>query len=250
MMARTERRLPPVSKPKVLLVEGQDEVKIFQAMVKKEDLEAEIEVREMKGRTNLSDAVKGLTEDSGWKALGTSLGIVLDADNHARRRFESARTALQIANLPIPNEPLKPAESSAHRTMVMIVPPGKPSGMLEDVFLMSVADDPAMDCVDKYFNCLAGVLPKMPRPTSKALLRAFLASWEVLEESHSGFVAEHLQEWVPDMPSAPSSEKVHAFLASRSKPTLDLGTSVNKREGYWDLDHVAFNEMREFLREL
>jgi hypothetical protein len=223
---------------------------VFEALITKENLQEEIEVREMAGRRNLRSAVKGVTDDSGWKEIGRSLGIVLDADNDAKGSFQSALSALRNAGLPMPDAPLIPAKSAEMSTAVIIVPPGKPCGMLEDVFLQSVADNPAMTCVDEYFRCLAGVLPSIPNRTSKALLRAFLTSWEVLEESHWDFVAEQLQGWIPRMPAAPSTQKVHAFLASRSKPTLDLGLSLSKREGYWDLDHAAFTEMREFVKSL
>jgi hypothetical protein len=250
-MAGPGKNKPPISKSKVILVEGQDEVHVFLALLKKEELQAEIEVREMAGRRNLSRAVKTVTDDPGWKEFGQSLGIVLDADNDSEGSFQSACTALRGAGLPEPSNHLAPARSSTHpQTSVLIVPPGRQCGMLEDVFLFSVANDPAMTCVDEFFGCLARVLPEMPRPTSKALLRAFLTSWEILEESHWDFVAARLPDWISQMPIAPSAEKVHAFLASRPKPTLNLGTSLSKDEGYWNLDHPAFGELRAFLRSL
>jgi hypothetical protein len=113
---------------------------------------------------------------------------------------------------------------------------------------MSVVDDPAMDCVEEYFQCLGRRLDEMPQNVSKSKVRAFLTSREILEESHYEFIQRHVADRPPAMPSAPSSEKVNAFLSSRYKPRLDLGIAA--KAGYWNFDHSAFKEIKDFLRSL
>lgn len=241
----------PISKPKVILVEGKDEELFFSSMIERLDLTAEMDVRPIDGKDNLSAALKALRNDPGYLML-TSVGIIRDADNNADLAFRNVCSALQNARLPMPNHALE-STGDKPRVTVMILPVGKPTGMLEDVFLDSVAHDPAMKCVDGYFQCLTQCLYELPKSLSKAKVRAFLVSREVLEASHFEFLQDKLDKWIPDMPSAPSAEKVQVFLASRYKPRLNLGVSASvqrKGEAYWPFDHAAFDSIKEFLTGL
>jgi Protein of unknown function (DUF3226) len=240
-----------LSKPKLLLVEGKDDKAFFSSMVKRLDLSTSIEVREFRGTGNLPAAMKALTKDPG-RALLKALGVIRDADNDADRTFQSTCTALQNAGLPKPQRQRTHAGNNPQVT-VMILPVGKKSGMLEDVCLKSVEDDAAMKCVDRYFQCLAKCLNELPGNLAKAKVRTFLVSRELLEESHFEFLQTNLESWIPVMPVAPSPEKVHAFLASKFRPTLNLGTSASARRGgesYWPFDHNAFDEIKDFLQQL
>ncbi len=241
----------PISKPKVILVEGKDEELFFSSMIERLELTPEIDVRPIDGKDNLSAALKALKNDPGYLML-TSIGITRDADNDADLAFRNVCSALLNAQLPIPNDALE-STGGKPRVTVMILPVGRPTGMLEDVFLDSVARDPAMKCVNSYFQCLTECLNELPGNLSKAKVRAFLVSREVLEDSHFEFLQEKLEEWIPGMPLAPSAEKVQAFLASKYKPTLNLGVSAaaqRKGEAYWPFDHAAFDAIREFLAAL
>lgn len=241
----------PISKPKVILVEGKDDELFFSSMIRSLDLTPEIDVRPTDGKDRLAAALKALKNDPGHLTL-TSVGIIRDADNSADSAFSSVCTALRNAAWPVPKRALEPAGDKP-RVTVMIVPVGVPAGVLEDVFLKSVADDPAMQCVNQYFQCLTQCLKELPSSLSKARVRTFLVSREVLEESHFEFLQDKLKGWMPGMPVAPSAEKVHAFLASKYKPTLNLGVSAALRregEAYWPFDHVAFDDIKEFLAGL
>lgn len=83
--------------------------------------------------------------------------------------------------------------------------------MLEDLCLASVADDPAMRCVDKYFRCL--------------------------EE-------QNLVQKEIAIPKA----RLHAFLASRERPGLRLGEAAEKND--IPLHSPVFEPVVNFLRQL
>lgn len=236
---------PPITKPKVLLVEGRDEEFLFLALIKKLGLD-DIDIRAFGGVAQFRSRVKTLPRISGYGTV-RSIGVVRDADDDTESAFQSVCDSLLDAGLPQPDEPLQ-ATGSDPRVSVMIVPTRARTGMLEDVCLASVADDPAMLCVEEFFECLGRAQRRIPTHLSKARVRTFLASREVLEEAHFEFIKRHLDEWRQGIPNAPSVEKVHAFLASRYKPTLDLGQAAHA--GYWDFDHPAFAEIREFLTSL
>jgi hypothetical protein len=245
-----------ITKPKIVLVEGHDEVQFFSALSDYLGLSVDVEIREVGGTRGFSAAVRSLLRDSMRNKL-SSLVVARDADRSPQGAFHSVRNLLGNAGLPSPREPFAMVEGDASdpvigrlRVGAMILPSGSSPGMLEDLCLMAAQDDPAMQCVDDYFRCLESALDRenMPRNEPKARVRAFLCSHELWEESHFEFIRNHIEQWLPGMPNAPSVEQVHAFLASRYRPSLNLGLAA--QAGYWDFEHSAFAEMREFLSSL
>jgi len=236
-----------ITKPKLLLVEGKDEVELFDKLLTDLGL-ADIDIWDIMGKTRFRENIEALPRLSGFDRV-TSVGIVTDADKQPKGAFDSICDALEAAGLPRPTTRLQ-SVGDAPQVAIMILPGREAPGMLEDLCLESVADDPAMPCLEEYFRCLeeqleAGAFPGNP---SKAVVRAFLASMEWLEEAHFEYLQEHLEEYLPELPDAPSVAKVHAFLASRYKPNLDLGNAAKK--GYWQLDHPAFAQVKQFLSTL
>lgn len=96
------------------------------------------------------------------------------------------------------------------RTAIFILPDAQTPGMLEDLCLRAVADDPVMPCVQEFFDCIQRRCDTSPGTMPKA--------------------------------------KTHAFLASRERPGLRLGEAAMK--GYWPWADPAFDEVRRFLRAL
>jgi hypothetical protein len=196
-----------ISKPKLLIVEGRDEECFFCALI--EHLgKNDIQVAGIGGKDKLRMNLKGLIKDPGFSKVG-SLGIVRDADTDPTAAFQSVRESLRACMLPSPKKPLNPAKG-VPRVAVMIIPPHKQQGALEDLCLEAIAEDSALICVDQYFACLDQQKIDQPKSLSKA--------------------------------------KVRVFLASREDPTLPLGISAQK--GYWPLDSKAFSTVKDFLKSL
>jgi len=236
-----------ITKPKLLLVEGRDEVKLFDKLLADLNIE-DVEMRDIMGKTKFRKNIKSLPTLSGfWRV--TSIGIVQDADTDPKGAFDSICGALQAADLPIPTAPLQPVGDDP-QVMIMILPDAETPGMLEDLCLESVTNDPAMACVAEYFRCLEERLKAgtLPGNLSKARVRTFLASMEWLEEAHFDHIQKRLAEYLPELPDAPSAARAHTFLASRYKPDLDLGIAA--QAGYWQLDHAAFAQVKQFLTAL
>ncbi|MEA3340285.1 MAG: DUF3226 domain-containing protein [Chloroflexota bacterium] len=236
-----------IIKPKLLLVEGKDEVKFFGKLLTDLGI-VDVEIRNIMGKTKFRKNIEGLPKITGFGEV-TSVGIVTDADQQPQGAFDSVCDALEAAGLPRPTTPLQPIGDDP-QVAVMILPGDGREGMLEDLCLESVADDPVMSCLEDHFRCLeeqleAGAFPGNP---SKARVRAFLSSMEWLEEAHFEYLQEHLGEYLSELPDAPSVAKVHTFLASRYKPDLDLGIAA--QDGYWQLDHPAFVQVKQFLSTL
>ncbi|MEA3345448.1 MAG: DUF3226 domain-containing protein [Chloroflexota bacterium] len=201
------RPLKSIAEPKVLIVEGEDDRRLFSELIAHLHL-SEIEVRAIGGKTKFRSNVKALTITSGFDKV-SSVGVIRDADEDPTAAFQSVCDALQDTGLPRPEEPLQPVGDSP-QVLVMLLPDGETPGMLEDLCLQSVKEDPATRCVDEYFECLQDQLNVLPRNLSKA--------------------------------------RLHAFLASRERPDLRLGEAAQR--GYWLWDHPVFEQSKRFLRML
>ena len=164
-----------ITKPKLLLVEGRDELNFFNALIAYLQLQG-IEVRIYEGKSNLRIALQTLPGSLDFGNV-ESVGIIRDADDDARAAFQSVCGSLSNANLPVPNAPLL-MTAGQPQVAVMIMPPGANTGMLEDLCLSAFQDDPAMPCVDQYFRCIESQMGSLPRNESKARVHAFLASRE------------------------------------------------------------------------
>jgi hypothetical protein len=92
----------------------------------------------------------------------------------------------------------------------MILPDNQSPGALEDVCLRAIARTPAMKCVEKFFCCLRRQGLSLPKSLSKA--------------------------------------KVLAYLTSMPEP--DKGFRWSAQAGYWNWDHPAFSDLKDFLRSL
>jgi len=248
--------LEPITKPKILLVEGKDEKNLFTALLTDLMLDSIIQVFETKGKDKFDSRLRALKTLPGFNQV-ISIGVVRDADSDPVSAFRSVCGGLRTINLPEPTTPLQPITITGHpKVTVMIVPNATTKGMIENVCLNSVSDDPAMLCVEQYFQCLQEqhrTLAENDIPKSR--VRAFLASREWLEIAHFEYLQRCMENYEPAIPISPviAVPKVHAFLASRYTPDLDLGTAAKKsdrEDKYWRFDHEAFDEIKRFLKML
>lgn len=165
----------PITESKILIVEGKDEERFFNAYLTFLSITG-IQVLPIGGKYRLPGALKALSIDSNFMSKVTVLAIIRDADINATSTFQSVCHALFRANLPVPSSVLQPTGSNP-MVIVMIIPPSSTSGELEDICLQVVSSDPAMACVDSYVSCLQS-LPSfsIPEKLSKTRVQVFLSS--------------------------------------------------------------------------
>lgn len=159
--------------PRLLLVEGKDEILFFGALITELGLQ-DIQVLQMAGKTKLRETLKALVRTPKFTEV-VSLGVVRDADSDYDAAFQSVCDALESVSLAVPQRPLEQF-GNAPRVTVMILPKENKPGMLEDLCLESVASTPAMVCVKQYFECLQTRSVPVPNNLSKAKVHVFLAS--------------------------------------------------------------------------
>ena len=109
------------------------------------------------------------------------LAIIRDADNDANAAFKSISNILR-------KEGLKPATKVTQfsdgipKIGIFIMPGNSDAGMLEDLCLKTVENNPAMDCVRPFGNCISE-LEESPNNIVKAKAQAFLAAMPELANS-------------------------------------------------------------------
>ena len=205
--------MPPsleIAEPKQLIVEGNDDVRVFRSLGSYLNI-SNIEIRPYGGVDNMRTFLRTLSALPEFR-LVRSLAIVADANSDRNRRDRRIRTALSDIALPAPPSPLEIASDGSLSVAYLVVPHDRDTGMIEDICLDSVSEDPAIGCIDRYFECIEESETPGPR-----------------------------QVWM-------SKARAHTFLASRDRPDLRIGEAAER--GTWKFDSEAFNPLKDLLRLL
>lgn len=223
MSAASEKPALKIKQPKQLIVEGQDEEGLFNALLKHLALE-DVQVQPVGGKSKIKQNLAALVLDPSFPSV-KALAVVRDADfpevagraNNAARAgvaasvaFRSVCDALAANDLAVPPKHGVFAPGPP-RTAVFILPDGESDGMLEDLCLTAFTSDPAHLCMDRYFTCLTA----------------------------AGIAHE---------PNRIAKARMHALLASRREPEPRLGMAAQK--GYLDFSAPAFGPLINLLRAL
>jgi hypothetical protein len=162
-----------LSKPKLLIGEGKEEVDFFTAFLSHLNI-SNIQVEQYGGKQGLSRYLQTLVVRPGDLDI-VSLGITRDADNSAQSAFQSVCSSLNTALLPVPNKPGEIAGDNP-QVSVMILPDGQKNGMLEDLCIDAVRADPVLQCVDEYLDCVYKTSGRKPKNIAKVRIHAWLSS--------------------------------------------------------------------------
>ena len=199
--------MPAVSSGRHLLVEGREEVQFFRGFLRHLGID-DVQIRDYEGKDNLRRYLLSFTGLNDFVQV-ESVAIVRDADDGAQSALQSVQDSLRNAGLAVPKDYVTSA-AGPPRTSVFIMPDNGSNGALEQLCLVTLANDPAMPCVEEFLTCVNGRLTVPPRDQQKA--------------------------------------RIHAFLASREDSELRLGEAAQR--GYIDWNHTPFDDLAQFLRNL
>ena len=162
-----------IREPIQLLVEGNDDLNFFRALLQHMGLQG-IQFQSYGGVDNLRRFLSAFARMSGFSSL-IAVGIVRDAEKSAVGAFASVSGALENAGLPVPPPPDTVADGLP-RISVLILPDGTNPGMLESLLGEIVKGTLVADCINEFLECAErdGEL-KIERP-EKAFAHAFLAT--------------------------------------------------------------------------
>ena len=171
-----------INKPKLVLVEGKDEVNFLTAILKTLNKQNEVEIIEVGGKQKFKTELPALINIPGFSSKVKKLAIIRDADDNAEDAFKS------ISNLAKKND-LKPPErdkefSDADISVGIFIMPGdSENGMLEDLCLRTRENDTIMTCVNSYFECLETKGVPKPGNMAKAKCQVFMSAMHEIKNS-------------------------------------------------------------------
>jgi len=214
-MASEQLQESEINRPYVLAVEGDDEREVLDRIARNLGIRDSIYIRVLDGRSNLPKKMRVLAAISGFWQNAVALGVIMDAEEDAQSSYQSVCGALYSAKLSLSRE-RHVAIPDGPNLYVLILPGDNRPGSLETICLDSVRSKTVMTCANGFSKCVEEEWTQEHRPTVAKLHKM----------------------------------KAHAFLSTiYEKPEIRLGEAAGKGVG-WDLNHKAFNQIREFLTQL
>ncbi|MBF0551793.1 MAG: hypothetical protein HQK60_14820 [Deltaproteobacteria bacterium] len=204
----------------LLLVEGQDEVNFFGALLKHLNIES-VQIVGVGGKDNFKPELQALLNISGFNDV-KSYAIIRDADRSKANTLKSIKGLLKKHKQPVPPDHAETATANNLKVGIFIMPGNAAEGMLEDLCLQAVKNHTVLKCADDYLACLETNLET-------------LANGQEKEPGKQYF------------PKNRAKARMHSFLAGMHEYIPSVGEAAYKKEGYFDLTADAFKELRDFL---
>ena len=161
-----------IQRSRIVAVEGKDEVHFFTCLLDYMGQE-DFEVFDVGGTVQFNDKFPALVRRSGFLKV-KKLAIIRDAEDNAENAFKSIKNILQKENIAPPERPSQFSMGKPN-VGIFIMPGDFKNGMLEDLCLRTVKDNPAVKCAETFIEC-ALKLEAPPRNIAKAKAQAFLAA--------------------------------------------------------------------------
>lgn len=190
-----------IEKSALLLVEGKDEVNFFNALLDDCNI-SEVQIIEIGGKDKLKLEFPALLNLDGFSEV-KSYAIIQDADNDSNATLTSIKSILSRYHQPIPNDCGEFVANNGIQVGIYIVPGNKTEGMLENLCLDTVENNPILKCVNKYFSCLE-------------------------EQLESNVAGEDKKSGKHYFPRNRAKARMHAFLAGQNKLVPSLGLAAKK----------------------
>ncbi|WP_019351052.1 DUF3226 domain-containing protein [Vibrio splendidus] len=198
---------------KVILVEGKDELSFFSSFCRHKGL-TDFKCIEAQGKDKLKPLFSVALQSAGIEDL-EALIVIQDADNSHKAVIQSLQAMFRNNNLPAPKDHLELVSNENDTKFGFYVMPGNAdSGMLENLLLDSVNDNPIKIEADIFIG------------------RVF----DLASEN------EHI-----DAPKNIAKAKLHAYLSAQKEFKPNIGIATQK--GYFDLNSHHFDSIEQFLRK-
>lgn len=167
-------RPEPLKKEKLILAEGKDAYHFFCHACNFYRETQDVQVMHFGGNDDLPNFLLDLTNMDKYDEVNTII-IARDAETDAKAATDSIKHSMKQATIPVPEKPFEYIRNATLKTAFMIFPgPQQKDGTLEDLCLLTVENDPLLECVDGYLECAKTKGEQFPR-IHKNRLHCFLA---------------------------------------------------------------------------
>lgn len=210
-MPQKKRR---IENENLIIVEGLDEVNFFAKLLKKMEISGQVLDIGGKDVFPTMEGFASIPELDGYSDV-KSIVVVRDADvgeNAANRAFKSIKTILLRNNIVCPDNIGEFIESDGLKVGVYIMPDCESEGMLEDLCLKSVEEEPVLKCAEGFLECVNTSVQENEKPKNA------------------------------------SKAKAQTFLAGKKEIVKSVGLGAQK--DYWNFDHECMDKIKEFLENL
>jgi hypothetical protein len=167
-----------IVRPRLVLVEGKDEVNFFAAFCEKRGL-PDVQFMEYGGKSNLSSFLYTVPKLRNFSTV-RGLAVIRDADSDSSAAFQSITSALKRAELPVPTAELTPSRGTPV-TAALVLPGYGVVGALEDCLLTSIVGNPYLPLVEDFIGDVERLKGSPLSEASKSKVRSFMA---VQDPSH------------------------------------------------------------------
>jgi len=149
-------------------------------IVKETCKKSDIQIEEAGGIHQFKNKFEDLSKIQGFKSLEV-IGIIRDAEKNRMSAFDSICDTVKGFNLKPPSEG-KTFSDGKPAIGIFIMPGNSDVGMLENLCLETVINEPAMNCVNSFIECTK-TLSSPPKNIEKARVQAFLAAMPEIRNS-------------------------------------------------------------------
>lgn len=209
--ARSDQPRLELREERLLLVEGKDEVNLFESLLKHcfESGNPGIQVISVGSKEQFKRTLAAIRIAARMGQVLQAIGIVRDADKNARTSFQSVCDGVRHVNYKPPSAHAK-FSNATPSIGVFIVPDGSRPGAIETVCRQSVESEETAKCVDEYLKCLTEHSAMQSTNEDKSFAHAYLAAWK--------------------------------------DPLVRVGEAAF--QGVWDFQSPAFHALSQFFRDL
>lgn len=195
----------------LILVEGKDEENFFDCLLKELGINS-IQIISASGKTKFPEELPKIKKLSNFKML-KKIAIVQDADGDFQSAIDSINGILRNNKLPATDH--NKLNGKDIKTSLFIMPGVgfKKPFMLEELFIESVKNTDAMNCVENFINCI---------------------------EEKRGVIKEN------KLPKV----KTQVFLSSLNSKKIPNSIGLAAKQGYIDFSNTVFDELKSFINKM
>jgi len=195
-----------ISKDKILIIEGDDDLNFFKHFMKHEDIDID-SIHFIKTEGSFNEIfINSLVKRSDFSKNVKIIGIIRDADENLEKTFHDVIEKFKGTNMTLPSKNKTFIKPEGIRVGIYIIGNNSDVNMLEDLCLKSIEYLPEIRCVHDFWLCLI----------------------------------DNLEE----LPHIPSKSKAQVYLATKPIYVAHIGMAA--KEGYWDFNSNILDELRDF----
>lgn len=161
---KRKEEVGPITKTKILLVEGWDEYYFIEMLLKHCNI-TDIDIRIAGGSSKFKDKFPTLIKTTGFYNV-KAIAILRDAETNMQSTLDSMNNVLSTCGF---TPPLVPGTFSAGTPRVgyYLIPNNSDNGMLEDLLLQSKSSSQVMECINAFTQCIDEKLAPEERPLNR-----------------------------------------------------------------------------------